>query len=429
MTRDDVTAAVRTQLLATTQARTEQGQRPLSRNARAALVRKILDDVFRDEMIARHRRGQTAWNPKEEAEIASLVISELSGLGPIDIALADPTVEEIVATRHDWWLTYHSDGRRQERPDFAFGSDREMRDWLAHLARTMGRTERQFNPQHPLLVMRVGEGLRLAATCEVSQSTTFTLRRNTLGRVALHELIDRGMFPAVIGELLQAIVRAPEARLVVVGATGAGKTTLSRALLNGLDRHVRLLVIEDTAEMDLYDPDEHPNVESWEAREANSEGEGEVSLADLVKHGLRYRPDLLILGETRDADAAVPMLKAMTHGQASLTTVHAESARDGLDKLALLLSTGAGSSMSLEKARFQLTRAVDFVVHVDRGDSGQRFVTELLEVSGFENDQILTNPIFQSSGPGQVDSIRPVHARVRKLIRGGFDPAQLVGAS
>src|SRR5690606_30847001 len=141
-----------------------------------------------------------------------------------------------------------------------------------------------------------------------------------------------------------------------------GKTTLSRAMLNELPPDFRLVIIEDTAELDLFDPVWHRNVESWEMREANSEGQGVVSLSDLVKHGLRYRPDLLMLGETRDSDAAVPMLKAMTNGQASLTTVHAESAVAGIEKLALYLATG-DTTISLEKARFQLSQALDFVIH------------------------------------------------------------------
>lgn len=419
---------VRDNLLAKTQERSDAGQPQLTPTARTALVQHLLSEVLSAERAERRRRGLIDWSDAEIGEITSMVMSELSGLGPIDLALADPTVEEVVATRFDWWMTYHADGSRRHRPEFGFASDVAMREWLAHLARSMGRTERQFNNQHPLLVMRLGSGLRLAATCEVSQTTTFALRRNTLGAVSVADLIDRNMFPAVIGELLRAMVRAPEARVVIVGATGAGKTTLTRAVLNDLAADTRLVIIEDTAEIDLYDPVRHPNVESWEAREPNSEGEGGVSLGELVKHGLRYRPDLLILGETRDADAATPMLKAMTHGQASLTTVHAESARDGLDKLALLLSTGM-ESMSIDKARFQLSRAVDFVVHVDRGDGGGRFVSEVLEVAGFEGDQILTNQVFESTGPGEVTVMNRVIARERKMRRGGFDPNLLVGAT
>lgn len=428
MDRTEIRDEVRSRLLDAVQRRSDDGESALSMFARSALVTKLTDDVLREDAARRTRGGEGPRDHNDQQTIRSWVLSEIAGRGRIDIALQDPTVEEVVAPRFDYWLTYHGDGTCCERPDLAFQSDEEMRAWLAEMARTMGRTERQFNRQHPLLVMRIGAGLRLAATCDISQATTFALRRNTLGRVTMGDLVDRRMFPPMIADLLTATVRAPEARVVIVGATGAGKTTLSRALLNELPRQTRLCVIEDTAELDLFDEQLHPNVESWEAREPNSEGKGEVTLGDLVKHGLRYRPDLLILGETRDADAAVPMLKAMTHGQASLTTVHAETARDGLDKLALLLSMGS-EAMTLEKARYQLSRAVDFVVHVDRGTGGARFVTEVLEVANFEGDQVLTNPLFASSAPGVVDLVRAPQSRARKLQRGGFDVGRVVGVA
>ena len=155
------------------------------------------------------------------------------------------------------------------------------------------------------------------------------------------------MFPEVLERFLLACMRSPEMRLVVDGATGAGKTTLVRALLGSLDPLVQVAIIEDTAEIDLYDEVLHPNVESWEERLPNNEGEGGISQGALVKHALRYRPEWLVLGEVRDSDAAVPMLKAMTHGQSSLTTVHAHSAVAALDKLALYLGTVRTGSRSI----------------------------------------------------------------------------------
>lgn len=406
--------------------RSSEGLAALSDTARQALAAKLLRNELQNIELELQRQGVPTLGPAAEEELSAAVLAQATGLAQVELALSDATVEEVTAVKHDLWFTYHTDGSVRARPELGYQTDRELFEWLSFVARTKGRTERQFNAQNPLLVMRVGTGLRLAATCEVSQHTSFTLRRNTLGAVTVDELIDRQMFPVVVGDLLRGMVAAPEIRIVIVGATGAGKTTLSRAMLNELPPDFRLVVIEDTAELDLFDLVRHRNVESWEVREQNSEGQGEVSLSLLVKHGLRYRPDLLMLGETRDSDAAVPMLKAMTNGQASLTTVHAETAVAGLEKLALYLATGE-STISLEKARFQLSQAVDFVIHVDRGSDGQRFITEILEVAGFEDDRVLTNPIFTSDGPGHGKTLGRTQRTSRKLQRGGFDATRLGG--
>ena len=142
--------------------------------------------------------------------------------------------------------------------------------------------------QAPLLVMRLGDGLRLAATRDVSKHVSFALRRNTLGKVTLADLVGRRMLSPVVADLLRACMRSSEIRLVFSGPTGSGKTTLVRACLGELPAHARVVIIEDTAEIDLFDPVLHPNVESWEARLANSEGEGAITQGQEVKHALRY---------------------------------------------------------------------------------------------------------------------------------------------
>jgi pilus assembly protein CpaF len=234
-----------------------------------------------------------------------------------------------------------------------------------------------------MLVMRLGDGLRLAACRDVSAHVSFALRRNTTGKVTLGDLVGLEMMPEVLADFLAACMRAPELRLVVSGPTGAGKTTLVRGCLAELPRLARVVVIEDTAELDVFDAVNHPNVESWEARLANNEGEGAIDGGEQVKHALRYRPDWLVFGEVRDSDAAVPMVKAMTHGQSSVTTVHAPTAEGALDKLALYLGTGM-DRLPPEVAHNQLRQAVDFVVHVDRIEGGRRVVVEVVEVAGFD---------------------------------------------
>lgn len=402
------------------------GDPNLSEDGQRALAVEVLRSAFRrlhEEAIAARRHGLS---PAEEADVERSVLAVTVGRGPFDVLLADPSVEDIVASRHDLLFTYHSDGSCRRVHDRFWTSDHELLAFLAHVARTAGRTERAFNAQQPLLTMRIGEGLRLAAQAHVAQHTTFCLRRNTLGDVTLTQLADTGMFPPLLADLLAALARAPEMRVAIGGATGAGKTTLARAMLNGLPPEHRLVIIEDTAEMDLFDACAHPNVESWERREANSEGEGEIGLGELVRHGLRNRPDLLIVGEVRGSDAAIPMLEAMTHGQASLTTVHADDAHGVLAKLALFLGKGDGA-MAPAAAHNNLSMAVDFVVHVDRGTAGGRFVSEVVEIAGFDGSQVLTNTVYRAEDGDARFTMRLTDPHVRKLQRAGFDPARLGG--
>jgi Flp pilus assembly CpaF family ATPase len=371
--------------------------------------------------------GAARLTPRDEAELTERVLAEAVGLGPADLLLADETIEEIVATRHDLVFVMRSDGTRELVEDVLWRSEKALSDWVAHLARTAGRTERQFNSQNPTLVMRIGEGLRLAATRDVSQHVSFALRRNTISKGGgLGGLVGRGMMPPVVADLFRACMASNEMRIVIVGGTAAGKTTLARACLDELEPLQRVVIIEDTAEIDLFDPALHPDVESWEERHANSEGEGAVTIGQLVKHALRYRPDWLVCGEVRDSDAAVPMLKAMTHGQSSLTTVHANSAVAGLDKLALYLGTGE-DRLPIDVAHHQLSQAIDFVVHVDRGVGGKRFVSEIAEVAGYDAGRSTTNTIYTATDGDGHTMQRLTQAHVARLAAAGFDVNALGG--
>jgi Flp pilus assembly CpaF family ATPase len=408
--------------------RADEGKSPLSLPAQRALATKVVTAELGRIDQQRLASGELRLSELEEARITEEVVASSTGLGAVDVMLNDETIEEIVATRFDLLFTYHSDGsvRRVERPPWSVES--EMVQWLSFVARTKGRTERQFNSQNPLLVMRLGDGLRLAASRDVSQHASFSLRRNILGKVTLPDLVGLGMFPALLGELFRAFALAHEMRWVIVGATSAGKTTLMRAMLNELPPERRVIVIEDTAEVEAFDEVLHPNVESWEVREPNSEGEGAILHDALVAHALRYRPDLLTVGECRDSVAAVPMLKAMTHGQASVTTVHAYDARGGMDKLVLFLGTGA-EKIPIDAAHHQLSQAVDFFVHVDRGRDGKRYVSEVVELAGFDGQRCTTNTIYTADAANSAGHTmgRLTQPHADKLTRAGFDPARLGG--
>lgn len=422
-----LTAAVQAALEADATARVQSGRDRLERSGQQALAVK----VCRDELVRIDTEslseGRSPLDSAQERSLIGRVLALAVGLGPVELILVDPTVEEIVATRFDLVFVYRSDGSVEQLTERLWATEAEMVAWLSHLARTAGRTERQFNSQCPQLVMRLGDGLRLAASRDVSQHVTFALRRNTLGKVTLADLVGLEMFPEVIAEFLAACMRGTELRLVFSGPTGSGKSTMVRACMAEFGPLTRVVIIEDTAELDFFDPALHPNVESWEERLANNEGEGHVSPKDNVRHSLRYRPDWLVYGEVRSSDAAVPMLQAMTHGQSSLTTVHSPSAIGALDKLALYLGTGE-DKLPREVAHDQLSQAVDFVIHLDRLPGGKRVVSEIVEVAGYDGTRCTTNTILGRDGSGRVSITNRLTGRHSEALRrAGFDDTRLGG--
>ena len=392
---------------------------------RATVEALLIDSVNRTAPSLNDQRLQAGRQLLSRADLEGLtrwISDELVGLGPIEGLLRDETVEEIAVTRWDLVFVYHSNGLRRKLKEPLWSSDKELTDWLGRIARTKSRTEREFNSRSPLLVLDLGEGLRLEAHRDVSRATGFTLRRNTLGtleQASLAQLSATGMMPAPVAEFLAALMKCPEMRFVFGGSTGAGKSTLARACLEELGPLERVVIVEDTAELSFFDELRHPNVESWEAREANAEGAGEVTMGDLVVHGLRARPDWLVVGECRGPVSAVPMLNAMTFGQSSLSTVHAPTARGVVDKLAFYLTVGGLPS---KVAHEQVSIALDFAVHTANTSSG-RVVTEIVEIERFDGEHCQTSLIW-SRRPGV--ALGAMTSRRAELLREqGFDPTLL----
>lgn len=372
-----------------------EGRTRLSYQAMEALCVDAVQRGLDAEATSRIETGRKTLTAEEERAIVVRVVRFVTGLGPIEELLADPEIEEIYG--HYDYVQMDKGGQPVAVARDVWPSEEAMLSWLADMARNRGMTERQFNSGAPLLVLRLRAGMRLSAVRDVAQRAVFNLRRNTMPQVTLPMLVQRGMVPPHVGELLEAAMACQLMRIVFVGATGAGKTTVARACLDELPPEKNVVIIEDTAEIDMWHRERHPLFHSLEVREANNEGEGHVPMSVMVKQALRHRPDWFSVGECRDGDTAAEMLKAMTSGHSSLTTVHAESAQGGIGKLALMLAMSE-SRLSLPVAHNLIAEGLDLIVHIAKDSaSGHRAITEVVEVAGFDGDQATVNQIYRSA--------------------------------
>jgi len=210
----DLARSVQDALVVEATDRAHSGRAPLDRAGQEALAESVLRRELQRLEADRLTTGRGMLDPVAERALVDRVMALSVGLGPVELLLADESVEEIVATRFDLVFVYRSDGTVEQVEDRLWSSQAELAAWLAHLARTAGRTERQFNAQSPMLVMRLADGLRLAATRDVSRNVSFALRRNALGKVTIADLVGLKMMPPVVAEFLGACMQSRELRLV-----------------------------------------------------------------------------------------------------------------------------------------------------------------------------------------------------------------------
>ncbi|MBW3556943.1 MAG: Flp pilus assembly complex ATPase component TadA [Actinobacteria bacterium] len=371
-------------------------------------------------------QGRPPLDAMAEAEISQAVHDALFGFGPLQRLLEDDSIENIDANGCDEvWIT-RSDGTKERAPAIA-SSDDELIDLLRTAAARVGLTERRFDTGAPSLNLQLPDGSRLFAIMAVTQRPSLAIRRHRYPKVFLSDLQGLGTIDLALREFLAAAVRARK-NIIVCGGVDAGKTTLLRALLNEIGPEERLVTIEDNFEigLDRY-PELHPDVVALEGRERNVEGEGEVSLVELVRWGLRMNPDRVIVGEVRGAEV-LPMLNAMSQGNdGSMCTLHSNSSAGAFGKLAMY-AIQAPERLPLEATNLLVANAVDLVVHLGR-DSRSRFVASVREVVGADGSLIMSNEVFVP-GPGRrgVPGAPLRSATMDQLVEAGFDPAVLTRA-
>ena len=321
----------------------------------------------------------------EREALISDVLNELFGLGPLESLLADPSISDILVNRHD--LVYvERDGRLQET-DIVFQDDRHLHQIIERIVSSVGR---RIDESSPMVDARLLDGSRVNAVIPplALDGPVLSIRRFRTDKLGAQDLVARDSLTQPMLDFLKAAV-ACRLNILVSGGTGAGKTTLLNVLSGFISERERIVTIEDAAELMLR----QRHVIRLETRPANIEGKGAIKQRDLVVNALRMRPDRIIVGEVRGQEA-LDMLQAMNTGHdGSLTTVHANSARDALYRLDTMV---AMSNLNIpEKAvRHQVASAIDLVIQIMRLADGTRKVTSVTEVTGMEGDVITMQDLF-----------------------------------
>jgi pilus assembly protein CpaF len=389
---------------------------PTGAAERADLVADTARQTVETFQAERIEAGQATLDEIEERDLAAAVIAKLHGTAGLTALMADESIEDIWYQGCDHGFVHYADGR-QETASPICDSDAEMIEMIRALVGDTGaqgeEQERRFDQASPIVDKRLPNGARLHAVMGVSPRPSVAVRLHRLLRVAFAELRAGGMFVEDVESFITALVAA-RANLVICGRTGSGKTTFLRAMCSLLDAFERLVTIEDTWELDLHRDPAHRNVVALQAREANIEGAGAISLATLFRSALRMNPSRVLVGEVR-GDEIVPMLHAMNQGNdGSLSTIHASSSAGAFSKMMLY---GAASPERLDRAAMAqlIADGVDFVIHLGVRD-GKRTVESIREVAGSDGETVLSNEIFRSGPDGRAEPhVPPTEAWTDRL--------------
>ncbi|MEY2593950.1 MAG: hypothetical protein RI972_1639 [Pseudomonadota bacterium] len=339
------------------------------------------------------------FNSVERVQVVTDIEHEVMGLGPLEPLLQDPTVSDILVNGPERiWV--ERQGRLQAAP-VRFDDEPHLRRTID---RVVARVGRRIDEHSPMVDARLADGSRFNAIIPplALDGSAVSIRKFSPDALALDRLVALGTLTAEMGQLLQALVQA-KLNVLVSGGTGSGKTTMLNLLSAAIAPHERVVTIEDAAELRL----QQPHVVRLETRPPNTEGAGEVTQRALVRNALRMRPDRIILGEVRGAEA-FDMLQAMNTGhEGSMATVHANSARDALLRVENMVGMGPGGLPS-RVARQLIASAVSVVLHLQRLSDGSRRVVSISEVTGQEGDTLLMQDLhlFEATGVDDQGRVR-----------------------
>jgi pilus assembly protein CpaF len=325
-------------------------------------------------------------NRDERQTLSQDLFFEVTGLGPLETLLKDETVNDILVNGPQQ-IFVERDGRL-ELTDITFKDERHLLRIIDKIVSAVGR---RVDESNPYVDARLADGSRFNAMVPpiAVDGSLVSIRKFKKDKLGIEELVKFGAFTEEMAAYLQAAV-STRLNIIVSGGTGSGKTTTLNALSGFIDDAERILTIEDTAELQL----QQTHVGRMESRPPNVEGKGGVSQRDCLKNALRMRPDRIIVGETR-GEEVIDMLQAMNTGHdGSMTTIHANSARDGVSRLENMIAM-AGIEMPIKAMRSQISSAVNLIVQASRLQDGSRRMTSITEITGMEGDVISMQEIFR----------------------------------
>lgn len=354
----------------------------------------MLEKMPRDELL-KHVRSYVAdyvnaekisLNQKELTAFTEEIINEMTGFGPIEPLLKDPTINDILINTHKQCFV--------ERFGKLYETQVHFKD-EAHLLRIINRIVagigRRVDESSPMVDARLPDGSRvnIAIRPIAVDGPLVSIRKFSDKPFSMERLLEVGTLRPQMNDVLKAAAQG-RISMIISGGTGSGKTTMLNALSNYIPAGERLITIEDAAELQL----QQPHVGRLETRPTNTEGRGEVRQRDLVKNALRMRPDRIIIGECR-GDEAFDMLQAMNTGhEGSMTTIHANNPRDALKRLEQMVSM-AGMTMPAAAIRAQIASAIRVIIQLQRLPDGKRRVTSIGEITGMEGEVIQMHEIFK----------------------------------
>lgn len=333
-----------------------------------------------------------ALNQEERKRLVADILDELLGLGPLEPLLQDQSITDILVNGHD--VVFVERSGVLERVDTRFKDERHLLRIIQKIVSAVGR---RVDESSPFVDARLPDGSRVNAIVPplAVDGSLLSIRKFAKIPISMAKLAEFGSVPPVIADVLKGIVQARR-NVLISGGTGSGKTTLLNAMSSFIDERERIVTIEDSAELQL----QQIHVARLETRPPNIEGKGEIGQRDLVKNALRMRPDRIIVGEVR-AGEAFDMLQAMNTGHdGSMTTVHANTARDALSRLEQMIGM-SGIEISPRSARAQIASALHVVVQIGRLSDGRRRLLSLSEIVGMEGEVVTMQEIFRFKMQGR----------------------------
>ncbi len=340
---------------------------------------------------------------RQRQRVIKAIEDEVLGLGPLEPLLADKTVSDILVNGFD--TIYVERRGKLERTNASFSDQGHLLNTIDRIVSAVGR---RVDESSPMVDARLKDGSRVNAIIPplAIDGAALSIRRFAVELLTMKNLVELDTVTPDIAQMLSGIVRA-KLNVLVSGGTGAGKTTILNVLSSFIPHDERIVTIEDSAELQM----QQPHVVRLETRPANIEGKGEINARDLVKNALRMRPDRIVVGEVRGAEA-LDMLQAMNTGHdGSLTTIHANSPRDALSRVENMVSM-TGIAFPIKALRTQIASAIDVVIQISRLEDGKRRIVSVQEINGMEGEIVTMSELFRFDRKG-LDTEGNVIGRLR----------------